>query len=34
MAPVGNTPAEFVKAIDEESKHWANVVKERNITIQ
>lgn len=34
MAPVGNTPAEFVKAIEQESKHWANVVKERNITIQ
>ena len=28
MAPVGNTPAEFAKAMDEESRHWAAVVEE------
>lgn len=34
MKPVGNTPAEFQKAIKEESAYWAKVVKERNIVIQ
>ena len=32
MTPVGNTSAEFAKAMDAESKLWATVVKNRNIT--
>ncbi|CDS52205.1 putative exported protein [Polaromonas sp. CG9_12] len=32
MTPVGNTPAEFAKAMDAESKQWATLVKNRNIT--
>ena len=32
MTPVGNTPAEFSKAMDAESLQWATVVKNRNIT--
>lgn len=32
MTPVGNTSAEFAKAMDAESKLWAAVVKNRNIT--
>ena len=32
MTPVGNTSAEFSKAMDAESKFWATVVKNRNIT--
>lgn len=32
MTPVGNTAAEFAKAMDAESKLWATVVKNRNIT--
>lgn len=32
MTPVGNTPAEFSKAMDAESTLWATVVKNRNIT--
>jgi tripartite-type tricarboxylate transporter receptor subunit TctC len=32
MTPVGNTPAEFVKAMDAESQHWAVVVKNRKLT--
>jgi tripartite-type tricarboxylate transporter receptor subunit TctC len=32
MTPVGNTPAEFSKAMDAESRLWATVVKSRNIT--
>jgi tripartite-type tricarboxylate transporter receptor subunit TctC len=32
MAAVGNTPAEFTKAMDEESKRWETVVKNRNIS--
>lgn len=31
MTPVGNTPAEFSKAMDAESKLWATVVKNRKI---
>jgi tripartite-type tricarboxylate transporter receptor subunit TctC len=34
MEPVGNSPTEFVKQIQEESKYWAKVVKERNISIK
>ncbi len=32
MTPVGNTPAEFAKAMDAESAYWATVVKNRKIT--
>ena len=31
MTPVGNTSAEFVKAMDAESLHWAAVVKARKL---
>jgi tripartite-type tricarboxylate transporter receptor subunit TctC len=33
MVPVGNTPAEFAKAIQEESRRWAKVVRERKIVV-
>jgi tripartite-type tricarboxylate transporter receptor subunit TctC len=33
MAPVGNTPAEFSKAMKEESARWAKVVRERKLQI-
>ncbi|MEB2399895.1 MAG: tripartite tricarboxylate transporter substrate binding protein [Alcaligenaceae bacterium] len=33
MSPVGNTPAEFKKAMDAESANWAKIIKERNIKI-
>lgn len=33
MAPVGNTPAEFTKAMKEESARWANVVHARKLQI-
>jgi hypothetical protein len=29
---VGNTPAQFAKQMDEETKHWATVVKNRKLT--
>jgi tripartite-type tricarboxylate transporter receptor subunit TctC len=32
MTPVGNTPAEFTKAMDVESVHWASVVKNRGLS--
>jgi len=32
MTPVGNAPAEFSKAIKEESVKWAKVVKDRKLT--
>jgi tripartite-type tricarboxylate transporter receptor subunit TctC len=32
MTPVGNTPAEFTKAMEAESGRWESVVKNRNIT--
>jgi len=32
MSPVGNTAAEFAKAMDAESRLWATVVKNRHIT--
>lgn len=32
MTSIGNTSAEFSKAMDAESKQWATVVKNRNIT--
>lgn len=31
MSPVGNSPAEFAKAIDRESAHWAKVVERRKL---
>ena len=34
MAPVGNTPDEFAKAIREETQRWAKVVKERRLQVQ
>ena len=34
LAPVGNTPEEMGRAMKEESKLWARVVKERNIKVQ
>jgi tripartite-type tricarboxylate transporter receptor subunit TctC len=34
MAPVGNTPDEFAKAIREETQRWAKVVKERKLQVQ
>jgi len=33
MVPVGNTPAEFAKAIQEETGRWARVVRERKIVV-
>jgi len=33
MAPVGNTPADFAKAIREESGRWAKVIRERRLEI-
>jgi tripartite-type tricarboxylate transporter receptor subunit TctC len=33
MAPVGNTPAEFAKAMREESARWAKVVAERKLQL-
>jgi tripartite-type tricarboxylate transporter receptor subunit TctC len=32
MTPVGNSPAEFAKAMDQESQHWADVVKNRKLS--
>ena len=32
MTPVGNSTVDFTKAIDTESKRWAEVIKSRNIT--
>ncbi len=34
MAPVGNSPADFAKAIHEESARWAKVVRERKIVVK
>jgi tripartite-type tricarboxylate transporter receptor subunit TctC len=33
MAPVGNSPADFAKAIREESGRWAKVIRERKLEI-
>ena len=33
MAPVGNTPAEFRKAMKEETARWATVVRERKLEV-
>ena len=32
MTPVGNSPAEFARAMDAESRQWATLVKNRKIT--
>ncbi len=34
MAPVGNTPMEFAKAIREESERWAKIVRERKLVVE
>jgi hypothetical protein len=34
MAPVGNPPADFARAIKEESTHWAKIVRERKLQIE
>lgn len=34
MAPVGNSPEEFGKAIREETQMWARIVRERNISVK
>lgn len=34
MAPVGNTPAAFAKAIREESVRWSKIIKERKLQIE
>ena len=34
MAPVGNSPEEFGKAIKEETRMWAKVVRERDISVK
>lgn len=33
MAPVGNTPSEFAKAMKEESARWAKVISERKLQV-
>jgi tripartite-type tricarboxylate transporter receptor subunit TctC len=33
MAPVGNAPSEFAKAIREESVHWAKIIRARKLEI-
>ena len=33
MVPVGNAPAEFAKAMAEESRHWARVIQERKLQL-
>ena len=34
LAPVGNTPEEMGRAMKEESRLWARVVKERKIKVE
>jgi tripartite-type tricarboxylate transporter receptor subunit TctC len=34
LAPVGNTPAQMAAALKEETKLWANVVRERKISVK
>ena len=34
LAPVGNSPAEMAKALKEETKLWAEVVRERKISVK
>ena len=33
MAPVGNAPADFAKAILEESGHWAKIIRARSLEV-
>jgi tripartite-type tricarboxylate transporter receptor subunit TctC len=33
MAPVGNAPADFAKAIREESGHWAKIIRARSLEV-
>jgi len=33
MAPVGNRPEEFGKAIKEESARWARIIRERKLEV-
>jgi tripartite-type tricarboxylate transporter receptor subunit TctC len=34
MVPVANTPADFAKAIEEESRKWAVVVENRKLAVE
>ncbi len=34
MVPVGNAPADFAKAIREESVRWAKVISERKLQVE
>jgi hypothetical protein len=34
LAPVGNTPEEMGRAMKEETKLWAKVVRERKISVK
>jgi tripartite-type tricarboxylate transporter receptor subunit TctC len=34
MAPVGNPPDAFARAIKEESVHWARIVRERKLQVE
>ncbi len=33
MVPVGNNPAEFTRAIKEESGRWAKIIRERKLEV-
>jgi hypothetical protein len=33
MAPVGNSPTDFARAIQVESDRWASVVRSRNLKV-
>jgi tripartite-type tricarboxylate transporter receptor subunit TctC len=34
MAPVGNPPTDFAKAITEESVRWAKIIKQRKLQVE
>ena len=34
MAPVGNSPADFAKAIREETETWGKIVRERKLIVE
>jgi tripartite-type tricarboxylate transporter receptor subunit TctC len=34
MAPVGNSPADFARAIREETERWAKIVRERKLVVE
>lgn len=34
MVPVGNAPADFARAIKEESVHWGKIIRERKLEVQ